>query len=145
MVKKYIFPDLIGFESQTLFMQKCMLLEFIMIKNVLDDKYTVPLKDILNKAGLNQKNCNNLCHILQAIAYNNVVFLAHQGLHSSSIFLEIDHPLTLDCYPSHINKWAANAGQNKIYAFNKLPNDILNNMRSELEEKINLMKKIIAI
>ena len=134
-----------GFEKQSPFMQKRTLLEFVMIKKIIQVKNPLPLDEILEEAGLKIEMKEKLGHLLLAVAQNTVVFIHHQDLYNMKFINNTTHlNIFLECGPFYIEKWAKNIGLNDIYSFEHIPSDKKIMMIDELTESINFMKENLS-
>ena len=141
-----VFPDLAGYETQTEFMQKRTLLEFIMIKHVIEETRIVPLDTILNEADIPVFDKSHIGFLLQAVFQNNVVFLNHHDLYNGNYITKTTyHDITMECNPFRVEKWINNAtGKKDIHSFSYIEQKERDCLIAELVEKIKQMKKIIS-
>ena len=140
------FPDLAGYETQTEFMQKRTLLEFIMIKHVIEETRIVPLDIILNEADILVSDELHIGFLLQAVFQNNVVFLNHQDLYNRRSITSTTHlDVVMECNHLFVEKWINNAtGKKGIHSFSYIEQEERDHLIAELVEKIKQMKKIIS-
>ena len=139
-----VFPDLVGYETQTEFMQKRTLLEFIMIKHVIEEDYAVPLETILNEADISVSDKPNIGLFLKKISKNGVVILNPPDLHDRSI-TSTDLDVMMICKQFHVEKWINKVTDKKeIHSFSSLEQEERDQLIAELVEKITQMKKIIS-
>lgn len=140
-----VFPKMNGFETHTQFMQKRVLLEFVMIKYVIEGTRNIPLETILNDADISTKNNTDIGYLLQAVSHNKIIFLAHQDLYNLTMISHTLHlDVTIECDPFFIAKWINLANNTPdIYSFEHTTSSIRKVLIDELNEKITSMKKII--
>ena len=138
-----VFPNTQGFDTLTPFMVKRILLEFAMIKQVINQNYEVELDEILHDAGISVKD-PRLKELLESVAQNNVVSFHHQDLFTNMINQTTHLNSFIDCNPFIVNKWTKKLGYNNTYTLNRVSQAHRDAMIKEIDLKIGRMKGLLS-
>ncbi len=137
-----IFLEMDGLERAPPPMLRRTLLELASVRRAVGGKCGIPLRQLLEDAGLS-KDPKEVSLVLRTVAQNNVVFVDHQDLYDTfTLGLTLGCDVAIECNPRLVEKWVSRAGGGPgAYAFDAVPQDKRDKMAGELDGRIGLLKE----